>query len=229
MQGNIGKGGERMIFEELVTTTHSLADLKRKTDLKNNRAMQENTDARYRVLLSQTDSFVSTIDYLYSDAKAEKNTDILSGISELLDSLEKVIESGLANQEEVSKAENAYKTLQVNMKKEWSKQYISITGATISTLEAIKGIDPDNVTDCIQKIAAAENWEVGVGRLQTMMKGIENAEQLIQKLGLDDEIILFLQNTNVGKATLKDLNDKVLTWIRDEKLDNKIRISFVRK
>ena len=210
-----------MIFEELVTTTHSLADLKRKTDLKNNRAMQENTDARYRVLLSQTDSFVSTIDYLYSDAKAEKNTDILSGISELLDSLEKVIESGLANQEEVSKAENAYKTLQVNMKKEWSKQYISIT--------AIKGIDPDNVTDCIQKIAAAENWEVGVGRLQTMMKGIENAEQLIQKLGLDDEIILFLQNTNVGKATLKDLNDKVLTWIRDEKLDNKIRISFVRK
>ncbi len=218
-----------MIFEELVTTTNSLVELKHKTDLKNNRAMQENTDARYRVLLSQTNSFVSTIDYLYSDVKAEKNTEILSAISELLGSLEKVIESGLANQEEVVKAENAYKILQSNMKKEWSKQYISITGATISTLEAIKGIDPDNVIACILKIAVAENWEVGVGRLQTMMKGIENAEQLIQKLGLDDEIILFLQNTNAGRATLKDLNDKVLAWIRDENLDNKIRISFMAR
>ena len=62
-----------------------------------------------------------------------------------------------------------------------------------------------------------------------MMKGIEDASQLIDKLGLDEEIILFLQNTNAGRATLKDLNNKVLTWIRDEKLENKIRISFVKK
>lgn len=226
MQGNIGKDGERMIFEELVTTTHSLVDLKRKTDLKNNRAMQENTDARYRVLLSQTDSFVSTIDYLYSDAKAEKNTDILSGTLELLDSLEKVIESGLANQEEVSKAENAYKTLQANMKKEWSKQYANITGATINTLEAIKGIDSESVSACIQRISVAENWEVGVGRLQTMKRGMENANELIQKLGLDDDIILFLQNTNAGKATLMDINNKVLAWIKEERLENRLRISF---
>ena len=218
-----------MIFEELVTTTHSLDDLKRKTDLKNNKAMQEKTDDRYRILLSQMDSFVSTIDYLYSDVKMEKNTEILSATSELLDSLEKVIESGLANQEEVTKAENVYKALQVSMKKEWAKQYSSFTGATLSTLDAIKGIDPGSVLDCVQKICVAENWEVGISRLQTMMKGIEDAGQLIKKLGLDDEIILFLQNTNAGKATLKDLNSKVLTWIRDENLESKICISFIKK
>jgi hypothetical protein len=218
-----------MIFEELLTTTNSLADLKQKTDLKNNKSIQENTDARYRVLLTQTASFISTIDYLYSDIRIEKNTDIISAAKELLDSLEKVVKSGLASQEEVSKAENAYKTLQVNMKKEWGRQYISFTGPTLSTLDAIKGIDSDSVSDCIQKISIAEDWEVGVNRFQTMVKGIEEAGQLIQKLGLDDEIILFLQNTNAGKATLKDLNDKVLAWIRDEKLENKIRISFVRK
>lgn len=218
-----------MIFEELLTTTHSLVDLKQKTDLKKNKAMQENADSRYRVLLTQMDSFVSTMDYLYSDIKVEKNTEILTATSELLDRLEKVIDSGLANQEEVSKAENAYKALQVSMKKEWAKQYSSFTGATLSTLDAIKGIDPGSVLDCIQKIYVAENWEVGVSRLQTMMKGMEDADQLIQKLGLDDDIILFLQNTNAGKATLKDLNSKVLTWIRDEKLESKICISFIKK
>ena len=66
-------------------------------------------------------------------------------------------------------------------------------------------------------------------RFKNMLQGIASAEQLIQKLGLDDEIILFLQNTNAGKASLLDLNDKVLNWIRSEKLENKIRVSFVRK
>ena len=48
------------------------------------------------------------------------------------------------------------------------------------------------------------------------------------ELGLDDEIITFLQNTNTGRATLQDLNDKVLDWIRDEQLEKKLRISFVK-
>ncbi len=217
-----------MIFEELLTTTHSLIDLKRKTDLKNNKAIQDNTDARYRVLLSQTGSFVSTIEYLYSDINVERNTDIITATSELLDSLEEVIESGLANQDKVVKAENAYKTLQTNMKKEWSKQYTGLTGTTLSTLEAIKGIDSDGVSACIQKIGSAENWEVGVDKLHAMMKGLENADQLIQKLGLDEEIITFLKNTNSGRATLKDLSEKVLTWLKEEKLENKLSISFVR-
>lgn len=218
-----------MIFDELVVTTNALNDLKRKTDLKNNKAIQDNTDTRYRLLLTQANTFISTVDYLYTNISCSKNMEILSATLELLNSLEKVIESGLANQDEVTKAENAYKTIQANMKKEWMKLYASITGATISTLDAIKGIDSDNVTSCLSKIQAAENWENGVNRLQNMMKGIEDADQLIQKLGLDDEIILFLQNTNAGKATLRDLNDKVLSWIQSESLENKIRISFVRR
>ena len=111
----------------------------------------------------------------------------------------------------------------------WSKKYSDLTGSTISTLEAIKGIDSENVNACLQKIQTASEWDVGIDRFKNMLQGIASAEQLIQKLGLDDEIILFLQNTNAGKATLLDLNDKVLNWIRSEKLENKIRISFVRK
>lgn len=218
-----------MIFDELVTTTHSLVELKRKTDLKNNKAAQDSTDAKYRVLLTQANSFVETLDYLYSNVTSEKSMDILVATRELLLSLEKVVESGLASQDELVKSENAYKAIQNNMKREWLKLYASVTGATVSTLEAIKGIDSENVSLCLQKIVAAESWDNGVNRLQTMMKGLENAEQLIERLGLDDDIIFFLQNTRAGNATLKDLNDKVLNWIRNEHIESKIRISFVKK
>ena len=217
-QGFCGKVGEYMIFDELVVTINALDNLKKKTDLKNNKALQDNTDAKYRLLLSQTNSYISTIEYVYTNVPYAKNIEILTATLELLDNLEKV-----------SKAENVYKTLCTTIKKEWSKKYSDLTGSTISTLEAIKGIDSENVNACLQKIQTASEWDVGIDRFKNMLQGIASAEQLIQKLGLDDEIILFLQNTNAGKATLLDLNDKVLNWIRSEKLENKIRVSFVRK
>ena len=60
-QGFCGKVGEYMIFDELVVTINALDNLKKKTDLKNNKALQDNTDAKYRLLLSQTNSYISTI------------------------------------------------------------------------------------------------------------------------------------------------------------------------
>jgi hypothetical protein len=215
-----------MIFEDLVTTTKALQDLQRKTATKNNKDLQEITDTKYRVLLTQVNLFVVTIEYLYSDVNVQKNDEILASMSELLGALEKVVETGLASQDEVTNAENSFKTIQGNMKKEWSKQYADLTGSTVSTLEAIRGIDPENVGSCLQKIQPAESWELDVKKYRKMSSGLDDAEQLIVSLGLDHEIITFLQSTNSGKATLKDLNDKVLSWIRGEKLEGKIRISF---
>ena len=105
---------------------------------------------------------------------------------------------------------------------------MDLTGATVSTLEAIREIDPDNVGSCLQKIQPAENWDLDVERYKIMHNGLNEADHLIMELGLDDEIITFLQNTNSARATLQDLNDRVLAWIRAEHLEKKIRISFMK-
>lgn len=217
-----------MIFEDLVTTTKAIQDLQKKTAIKNNKVMQENTDTKYRLLLTQANNFVNVVDYLYSDLCVNKNDDILTSLAELMTSLEQIVESGLASQDGVANADSAFKSVQINMKKEWIKLYSDLTGGTVSTLDAIRGIDPDNVGACLQKIQPAESWDLDVKKYKTMKAGLDDADQLIISLGLDDEIISFLQNTNSGKATLFDLNDKVLAWIRDEKLERKIRISFVK-
>lgn len=218
-----------MIFEELATTTNSLKDLKKKMDLHTNRDLQNNTDTKFRIVLKQTESVISTIEFIYANAKASKNEEILNNVLLLLDILEETVSSGLAVQDDVAKADNAFKSIQSELKKDWSKQYAYLTGPTISTLEAVKGIDPENVATCIQKIQCATSWELGESQYKKMFEGLSEAEELIVKLGLDDEIVTFLQNTNAGKATLKDLNDKVLGWIRDENLEGKIKISFVRR
>lgn len=217
-----------MIFDDLVTTTKAMQDLQKKTAIKNNKAMQDNADTKYRLLLTQVNHFVDVIVYLYTDLSVSKNHEILMSTSELINALEQIVASGLASPDGIINADKTFNTLQNRMKKEWLKQYADLTGATVSTLEAIRGIDPDNVGSCLQKIQLAENWDLDVERYQTMHNGLNEADNLIMELELDDEIITFLQNTNSGRATLQDLNDKVLAWIRDEQLERKIRISFVK-
>lgn len=217
-----------MIFDDLVTTVKAMQDLQKKIAIKNNKTMQDNADDKYRSLLSQANHFVEVIVYLYTNLSLPKNQEIWMATSELMNVLEQIVASGLASLDEIINADNTFKNLQSSMKKEWSKQYVDLTGATVSTLEAIRGIDPDNVGSCLQKIQLAKNWDLNVERYQTMHNGLNEADHLIMELGLDNEIITFLQNTNSGRATLQDLNDKVLAWIRDEQLERKIRISFVK-
>lgn len=217
-----------MIFDDLVTTTKAMQDLQKKTAIKNNKALQDNADTKYRLLLTQANYFVDVIWYLYTELGVPKNHEILIFTSDLMNVLEQIVASGLASLDGIINADNIFKTLQSSMKKEWSKQYANLTRATVSTLEAIRGINPNNVGRCLQKIQPAENWDLDVEKYQTMHNGLKEADHLIMELGLDDEIITFLQNTNTGRATLQDLNDKVLDWIRDEQLEKKLRISFVK-
>ena len=217
-----------MIFDDLVTTIKAMQDLQKKTAIKNNKAMQDNADIKYRLLLTQVNQFVDVIMYLYTDLNVPKNHEILMSTSELMNVLEQIVVSGSASPDGIINAGNTFKTLQSSMKKEWSRQYVDLTGATVSTLEAIREIDPDNVGSCLQKIQPAENWDLDVERYKIMHKGLNEADHLIMELGLDDEIITFLQNTNSARATLQDLNDRVLAWIRAEHLEKKIRISFMK-
>lgn len=218
-----------MIFEDLVKTTKDMQDLQKRVAIKKNKDVQEATDEKYRLILTQVNQFIETIEYLYNYVGIEKNIEIITAMTELLILLETTVASGFASQDEVLSGETLYKNAQTDMKKKWQKQYSDLTSSAVSTLEAIKGIDSESVSNCLQKIQLGENWDTNVKKYQTMNTGLVEANQLIARLGLDDEIIDFLQKANAGDANLNDLDDKVLKWIKEEQLESRIRISFVKR
>ena len=58
---------------------------------------------------------------------------------------------------------------------------------------------------------------------------INEAEQLIDSLGLDDEIKSFLSKIRNGEATLDDIfstDNKIINWIRKENLQSKMYVSL---
>ena len=60
-----------------------------------------------------------------------------------------------------------------------------------------------------------------------MGKSLLDAKALIDELGLDQQIIAFLQKMNSGKATVMDLDDNVLQWLKTESLEKRVKLSFI--
>ena len=151
----------------------------------------------------------------------------MSDLENLLTELKAVIRSGFAEKEAINQAETDFKNIQQNIKKEWSKQYSFLTNATISTLQVISGIESERVSKCLEGIAKGAVWTTNIGDFKTMDHSLSDAKTLINGLGLDQQIIAFLQKMNNGKATVIDLDDNVLRWLKEESLDKRVKLSFM--
>ena len=68
---------------------------------------------------------------------------------------------------------------------------------------------------------------MSIGDYKTMGKSLLDAKALIDELGLDQQIIAFLQKMNSGKATVMDLDDNVLQWLKTESLEKRVKLSFI--
>ena len=197
--------------------------------LRDHRTQQEATDNRYRILIVQAQVFSKALRYASDNFNFVLSDSLQSNVSDLFVSLKAITQSGFADRDGVVAAENNIKTIQSGIKKEWGKHYSIYTASTVNTLKVISGIELDKVEACILDIKAAENWSGDIEVLTKLRAAMSSAEALIKSLNMDQETIGFLAQMTAGKATLLDLNEKVLTWIKRESLEGKIRLSFINK
>jgi LPS O-antigen subunit length determinant protein (WzzB/FepE family) len=203
-----------------------MGNLRKLEDLQANKAQQDQTDAKYRILVTQLDKHTEVLAFLKNSYSISQQDTILDEIQALIDELCKAVDSGLADKDDVKATDGKFTSLQSDSKKNWQKQYSDLTSATVSTLKVISGIESEKVNDCLDKIKKADTWTLDLNTYQNLLKSLESANELINGLGLDPDIVTFLQSMNSGKATLKDLSDKVLNWIKEEDLSGRIKLSF---
>jgi hypothetical protein len=215
-----------MIINLLDQKINDMRDLQRLESLQANNEQQAVTDARFRAIVTRLHQFVMVIEYLRKEAPIEQDDTLKNDIIILLNNLKTATELGLTDKDKVTAVETKFTLMQAECKKNWTKQYSELTSARVSTLKVISGIDAEKVASCLQNIQKAEVWNTDISTFKAMMAGLESADQLITNLGLNQSIISFLQNVNQGKATLADLTDDVLAWIKEEDLETKIKLSF---
>lgn len=215
-----------MIFEKIERRIKEMKELRRLEGIKANQAQQEATDIRYRALVGQINGYIDVLSYVQDQLQFVLADNIKTDFSELLIKLNDAVNIGYADKDTVSSAETDFKSIQISVKRDWTKHFATLTSTTTNTLKVIRGIDPDKAANCIADIKAAEVWVSYKNVFVSLKTAIENADSLIKSLTLDQEIIQFLTSMTVGTATIADLNENVLAWIQKESLKDKIKLSF---
>lgn len=216
-----------MMIDVLSKTIRDMKDLRQREERRDNKAAQDALDRRYKTLTTQVHELMTALQYTKENMQFRLSDAILSDLENLLTELKAVIRSGFVEKDAINQAEMDNKSIQQNIKKEWSKQYAILTNATISTLQVISGIDSEHVSKCLEGIARGAVWTTSIGDFKTMNRSLSDAETLINGLGLDQQIIAFLQKMNNGKATVMDLDDNILRWLKEESLDKRVKLSFM--
>lgn len=108
----------------------------------------------------------------------------------------------------------------------WAKHFDALTKKTRGTLEIVRSIDPEKVMKCLMLIQDAEVWTMEKMVLERLRQALDGAEALIQGLGLDSNITDFLSKMAHGQATLKDLNEDIIAWLRKGNFEYRVKLSF---
>lgn len=218
-----------MIFNMLDEKIQKMRELRHLETVKNNKAQQDITDFRYVSLIHEIHHCIEVLYYSYHEFNFILTEAIKTDLYEVLLKLQNAVITGFAEREIITETEISFKNIQNSIKKDWNKHYYLITSTTVSTLNILSGISVEKVIGCTNDIKAAEMWTGEKKALYNLKKALDEAEILIKSLSLDQEIIIFLTNMNAGRTYISDLNEKVLSWIRKESLESKIKLSFISK
>lgn len=216
-----------MMIDVLSRRIKDMKILRQREERRDNKVAQDALDNRFKVLTTQINYLMEALQYTKVNMRFQLSESVLNDLENLLTEHKNVIREGFAEKEAINQSEANYKSVQQSIKKEWSKHYSALTSATISTLQVISGIDSEHVSKCMEGIAKGSTWTTSIGDYKTMEKSLLDAKALINELGLDQQIIAFLQKMNSGKATVTDLDDKVLQWLKTESLERRVKLSFI--
>ena len=111
---------------------------------------------------------------------------------------------------------------------EWATHFSSVTEQKIRMLQTIKGIasDKNKIDYAVNKMNYGKSWDYKQENLDMVAKGIVEADDIIQSLGLIDEVTEFFEKVVAGKAHIGDLTPKIISWIEGKNLSSKLRINF---
>lgn len=228
-----GKGATMMNTEMLSINerlNQSITQLKRLHTLENKKKNQEQqvkNDNKYQELVHQVTHLCYAVHYAqetFSFQYQPQNT-----LLEILTDLQTVAIKGTVDEDSISQGSRKIKPIQEQLKKEWAKCYPLVVGSVTSTLRIIQKIDPTQVSKCLLDIQSAAIWQnddSDLPHLKTLSNALYNSNAIIERLGLDQEITTFLTKVSSRTATLDDLSDGILAWIRRENLSDKIMVSF---
>ena len=129
----------------------------------------------------------------------------------------------------IKNIESTVENYNFNLKDHWKQEYRRDTKGTISILLMLEKLydDSEKILQIRSKVIKLENrWPFSKNELESMQQAIDEASLMINQLKVSSNIQLFLQKVSNGEASIVDLDDEILLWLKDNRFENKVKLSF---
>ncbi len=191
---------------------------------------QATADYNFKQLVLGLKKTVLEVDLAVKNSDFRPSANVISALKSFLASCDKVIQVGAANEATTQYISTESKKLYAVMGQEWSEYYAKMSSHVISLLDTVKSIlkDENKAVYAVNKIKKAANWNTSIENYNYLKQGLAEADQILEDLDLDEdsEVLAFLKLVSAGNATILDLTDEILEWIKTENLGDKMYINF---
>ena len=191
---------------------------------------QATADYNFKQLVLGLKKTVLEVDLAVKNSDFRPSANVISALKSFLASCYKVIQVGAANEATTQYISTESKKLYAVMGQEWSEYYTKMSSHVISLLDTVKSIlkDENKAVYAVNKIKKAANWNTSIDNYNYLKQGLAEADQILEDLDLDEdsEVLAFLKLVSAGNATILDLTDEILEWIKTENLGDKMYINF---
>lgn len=135
---------------------------------------------------------------------------------------------GFLSIDHIRKIEENYRKTSEKISAEWKISYRDTTGQLLGALRVINKVFSKNeVKTMIDLLEKGKTWDHNIQRLKVLKETKEGAHKIYTTLNLDRKILEFLNNTSQNRTSLADLNDEILSWIKDNNLEKSFRLKFL--
>lgn len=187
-------------------------------------------DYNFKQLVAGLQKTVQEVLLATNNTGYRPSANVIYALKSILAACDKVVQAGAANISTTQYILSESKKLYAVIGSEWCEYYQNLAANVLSLLDTVKGIVPDatKVTYATNKIKKAATWNTSVENYNSLRQGLADADRIFKDLSLDkdSDIMAFLKLVSEGNATLLDLTDEILNWIKKEKIESKIRINF---
>lgn len=182
---------------------------------------------QFVINLKQT---VSEVKLAVENSDFKPSIHMVDVLKSFIDACDKTVQTGVANNATTTYMNSELKKLYAEIGQEWVDYYTNSTSNILSLLDTVKNIlsNEDKAKFAMNKIKKAATWNKTIDNYSYLNQGIEEANQILYDLDIDEnsDVLSFLKLVSGGNATIKDLTDEILVWIKTENLADKMFIKF---
>ena len=191
---------------------------------------QAMADYNFKQLILNLKQMIDEVNLAVENSEFRPSANVISALKSFLGSCDKVVQIGAANNATTQYITSESKKLYAVIGQEWAEYYLKATANILSLLDTVKGIIPDEnkAIYATNKIKKAASWNTSIDNYNYLKQGIAEADKILDDLDLDEdsEILAFLKLVSEGKATILNLTEEILNWIKTENLADKLYINF---